>query len=133
MYRLRGKLLPLVYLGEILGLKNSEDQSQEPSVNIVVLQTDDKTFGLVVDSVGDTAEIVVKPLSKLLKGLSWYAGATIMGDGYVALILDVMGVALRGQIMGIGHSHAHVAPDESVSEISPEISPGSSGKPFTLA
>jgi two-component system chemotaxis sensor kinase CheA len=118
VYRLRGKLLPLVYLGEILGLKNDEDQAQEPSVNIVILQTDDKTFGLVVDSVSDTAEIVVKPLSKLLKGLNWYAGATIMGDGYVALILDVMGVALRGQIMGIGHSHAHVAPDESVSEIS---------------
>ena len=57
--------------------------------NIVVLQVEDHQFGLVVDGIQDTQEIVVKPMGKQLKGLAVYAGATIMGDGHVALILDV--------------------------------------------
>jgi two-component system chemotaxis sensor kinase CheA len=56
----------------------------------------------VVDSINDTEEIVVKPLGKLLKGLPCYAGATIMGDGKVALILDVMGIAQAGRVGGEG-------------------------------
>ncbi|MGC3968837.1 MAG: chemotaxis protein CheW [Pirellulales bacterium] len=92
VYRLRGKLLPLVYLSERLGLRR--DANGEDVVNIVVLQANDRRFGLVVDKIHDAAEIVVKPLSRQLKGLSEYAGATIMGDGAVALILDVMGVAM---------------------------------------
>ena len=61
------------------------------SANIVVLQADDRQFGLVVDGVSDTEEIVVKPLGQHLKGIPTFAGATIMGDGRVALILDVHG------------------------------------------
>lgn len=61
--------------------------------NIVVLQADDRQFGLVVDEINDTEEIVVKPLGKQLKGIPTFAGATIMGDGRVALILDVLGLA----------------------------------------
>lgn len=91
VYRLRGKLLPLVYLSERLGLPPRHDDG---IVNIVVLRANDRQFGLVVDKVNDTEEIVVKPLSRQLKGLSEYAGATIMGDGTVALILDVMGLAV---------------------------------------
>jgi two-component system chemotaxis sensor kinase CheA len=53
----------------------------------------DRQFGLVVDEINDTEEIVVKPLSKELKSVSCFAGATIMGDGHVALILDVLGLA----------------------------------------
>ena len=68
-------------------------------VNIVVLQADDRQFGLVVDRVNDTEEIVVKPLSKQLKGISAFAGATIMGDGRVALILDVLGLAQRAKVV----------------------------------
>ena len=63
------------------------------SVNIVVLQAEDRQFGLVVDGIRDTQEIVVKPLGKQLKGLAAYSGATVMGDGRVVLILDVLGVA----------------------------------------
>ena len=63
------------------------------AVNIVVLQADDRQFGLVVDEINDTEEIVVKPLGKQLKGIRAFAGATIMGDGKVALILDVLGLA----------------------------------------
>ena len=98
VYRLRGNLLPLVYLSHVLGLAPKEHDH----VNIVVLQADGRPFGLVVDSINDTEEIVVKPLGKLLKGLPCYAGATIMGDGKVALILDVMGIAQAGRVGGEG-------------------------------
>ncbi len=98
VYRLRGNLLPLVYLSRVLGLSPREQEH----VNIVVLQADGRPFGLVVDAINDTEEIVVKPLGKLLKGLPCYAGATIMGDGKVALILDVMGIAQAGRVSGEG-------------------------------
>jgi two-component system chemotaxis sensor kinase CheA len=113
VYRLRGKLLPLIYLHDSLRLTPSDRREEDP-INIVVLQADDRTFGLVVDDVRDTAEIVVKPLSKLLKGLACYAGATVMGDGRVALILDVMGVAHAGKVLGEGHSTAHSSPDAHI-------------------
>jgi len=65
----------------------------------VVLQADERQFGLVVDEINDTEEIVVKPLGKLFKGLTTFAGATIMGDGRVALILDVMGLAQKANVV----------------------------------
>jgi len=69
------------------------------AANIVVLQADDRHFGLVVDEINDTEEIVVKPLGKQLKGITTFAGATIMGDGQVALILDVLGLAQRANVV----------------------------------
>ena len=89
VHRYRGKLLPLVSLTQVLG--GTEENGE--SVNIVVLQADQQQFGLIVDRVNDTQEIVVKPLNKLLRGISSLAGATILGDGQVALILDVTGLA----------------------------------------
>ncbi len=94
--RLRGNLMPLVYLHEVLGLPPVAQEDE--AVNIVVLQADDRHFGLVVDRVSDTEEIVVKPLGKELKSVGIFAGATIMGDGRVALILDVLGVAHAGRL-----------------------------------
>jgi chemotaxis protein histidine kinase CheA len=73
--------------------------AEQNAVNIVVLQADDRHFGLVVDEINDTEEIVVKPLGKQLKGISTFAGATIMGDGQVALILDVLGLAQRANVV----------------------------------
>ena len=103
VYRLRGKLLPLVFLSRELRLTDATAPAQGDddnyAVNIVVLQADDRQFGLVVDSVHDTEEIVVKPLGKQLKALSVFAGATIMGDGKVALILDVLGLAQRARVV----------------------------------
>ena len=93
IYRLRGNLLPIVHLDHVLGLDTEEAHGEEDVVNIVVVQAGDRTFGLTVDEVRDTEEIVVKPLGKELKSVSAFAGATIMGDGKVALILDVLGVA----------------------------------------
>jgi two-component system chemotaxis sensor kinase CheA len=97
VFRLRGNLLPLTDLNEQLKLPTREDNS---AVNIVVLQADGRQFGLVVDEINDTEEIVVKPLGKQLKGLTTFAGATIMGDGKVALILDVMGLAQSANMIG---------------------------------
>jgi two-component system chemotaxis sensor kinase CheA len=97
VYRLRGRLLPLVHLSEQLRRSAS---AEGDAINIVVLQADDKQFGLVVDEINDTEEIVVKPLGKYLKGAQVYAGATILGDGKVALILDVLGIAQRAKVIG---------------------------------
>jgi two-component system chemotaxis sensor kinase CheA len=105
VYRLRGKLLPLVYLSERLGLSSNSSVRQrhteaDGAVNIVVLRADDRQFGLIVDKVNDTEEIVVKPMGKQLKRIGEYAGATIMGDGGVALILDVKGLAMASGLSG---------------------------------
>ena len=95
VYRRRGNLLPIAFLSDILG----HPATAAETVNIVVLQAEDRQFGLVVDSVNDTQEIVVKPLGKQLKGLAIYAGATIMGDGRVALILDVLGIGRQSGVL----------------------------------
>jgi two-component system, chemotaxis family, sensor kinase CheA len=101
VYRRRGTLLPIAYLDRLLGLEGGATDGEV--VNIVVLQADGREFGLVVDRINDTQEIVVKPLGKQLKGLSSYAGATIMGDGRVALILDVHGLAELSGALNVAH------------------------------
>ncbi len=106
-YRLRGKLLPLLNLNKVLRLKsalpvkqnNDEDDPGDIGSNIVILKAGERSYGLLVDKVKDSEEIVVKPLSKQLKHLSYLAGATIMGDGRVALILDAMGIAQEGGLL----------------------------------
>ncbi|MEZ2317733.1 MAG: chemotaxis protein CheW [Microcoleus sp.] len=101
VYRLRGRLLPLVYLNTELNIEPPKltpkifQMPLDDGLNIVVVQANDKPFGLVVDAINDTQEIVVKPLGKQLKYLSCFAGATIMGDGKVALILDIHGIAQK--------------------------------------
>ena len=101
VYRLRGRLLPLVYLSRELRLNDEANHSAENdgAVNIVVLQADERQFGLVVDQINDTEEIVVKPLRKQLKTVKTFAGSSIMGDGKVALILDVLGLAQRASVI----------------------------------
>ena len=100
VYRLRGNLLPLIFLDEQLGLRSPRAREEyDESVNIVVLQAEDRHFGLVVESVVDTQEIVVKPLGPHLNDIAAYAGATIMGDGTVALILDVLGLAQQSNVL----------------------------------
>ena len=97
VYRMRGKLLPLIYLNKELGLKGSV--ASDTSVNLAVLQADSRQFGLVVDRISDTQEIVVKPLAEQIKDIPSFAGATILGDGRVALILDVVGLAQRAHVV----------------------------------
>lgn len=97
VYRLRGKLLPLVYLDEQLGTVSQRQPAGD--LHIIVLQADERSFGLVVDAVRDTEEIVVKPLQPQVKGIGVFAGAAILGDGQVALVLDVMGLAQRSGVI----------------------------------
>jgi two-component system chemotaxis sensor kinase CheA len=106
VYRLRGRLLPLVYLEHELRLERNSDRAADDAVNMVVLQADGRQFGLIVDEIRDTEEIVVKPLGRRLKSLKTFAGATIMGDGKVALILDVLGLAQRASILSEVHDRA---------------------------
>ncbi|NKX93574.1 chemotaxis protein CheA [Sanguibacter hominis ATCC BAA-789] len=91
VYRLRGDLLPLVRLTDVLRSPSKADGSMV----IAVLRADNQRFGLVVDRVMNNEEIVVKPLASQLKTVGTYAGATLMGDGRVALILDVQAIARR--------------------------------------
>lgn len=89
-FRLRDTLLPMVSLRELLGLGESD---AERTRNIVVCQVGNVRFGLVVEEVFDTQEIVVKPVGRLIKHLQAYAGCTITGDGRVIMILDTTGIA----------------------------------------
>jgi two-component system chemotaxis sensor kinase CheA len=129
VYRLRGRLLPLVHLKQVLktgpavngttavgvlgDVRSDARANPFERVNIVVLQADGRRFGLVVDEISDTEEIVVKPLGKHLKHISVYAGATIMGDGRVALILDVLGLAQSSSIVAETHERARAEQEQA--------------------
>ncbi|HEY4625566.1 MAG TPA: chemotaxis protein CheA [Blastococcus sp.] len=92
VYRLRGELLPLVRLTDVLGLPSDRHDGH---VVIAVLRSEGRRFGLVVDRVINTEEIVVKAVGGQLKAIGLYSGATVLGDGAVALILDVQALARR--------------------------------------
>jgi two-component system chemotaxis sensor kinase CheA len=108
VYRLRGLLLPLVFLNRELRLP---ERAEHGLSTVVVLQAGERRFGLVVDGVSDAEEIVVKPLATVLKPLTVFSGSTIMGDGRVALILDVLGIAQRAS--AVAKSSDHQAPEAS--------------------
>ena len=98
VYRLRDRLVPVVSLAATFG-----SDAEAPSAgSLVVVRADDRTFGVLVDGLSDSVEIVVKPLGPHLSGLDVFAGATILGDGSVAAIVDVVGLA--GHV-GIGQAH----------------------------
>ncbi len=92
IYRLRGNILPLIDMKEVLNTEDTDAQNEE-AFNIVVLNSEKILFGLIVDEILDTADIVVKPLARFLKSISIYSGATVLGDGNVAFIMDVLGIA----------------------------------------
>ena len=94
VFRLREKLLPLVSLNDLLKLGNdSHISSGFDHKYIIVTQVGGYSFGLIVDQVFDTEEIVVKPVAKILKDLTLFSGNTILGDGSVIMILDPGGIA----------------------------------------
>lgn len=98
--RLRGQLLPLVRLSQSLGCKSQEEIEAEltGATNIIVVDTGQTQFGLVVDALHDSEEIVVKPLGRHHKDCRCLSGATILGDGHVALILDIPGIATEEEL-----------------------------------
>lgn len=113
IYRLRGNILPLLEMKEVLG-KESDDGKSDEALNIVVLNSEKHVFGLIVDEILDTADIVVKPLARFLKSISIYSGATVLGDGNVAFIMDVLGIAQKhfgtaehSEEMAINEKYSH--------------------------
>lgn len=104
--RLRNKLLPLITLGQLLKLSDEEiaeielqsdaetpDVENDQSFFVVVIQVGNQSFGIIVDSVFDTEEIVVKPMSSMLRDIAMFSGNTILGDGSVIMIIDPNGIA----------------------------------------
>jgi two-component system chemotaxis sensor kinase CheA len=90
--RLRNKLLPLLHLKKLLRIEDGSDSDPENGF-IVVTQVGSQTFGIVVDGVFHTEEIVVKPMSTKLRHIEMFSGNTILGDGAVIMIIDPNGIA----------------------------------------
>ncbi len=97
-FRLRDKLIPLLFLNEQLNLTSAPLKSNQ-KLFIAVLNFNGTLFGLVVEEVLNIQDIVIKPLGDLLRDMSNFAGATIMGNGEVALILDVDGIARKSGLV----------------------------------
>ena len=89
--RLRNRLLPLIRLREVLHIGESNGEGGKGF--IVVTQVGAQTFGIVVDGVFHTEEIVIKPMSSRLRHIATFSGTTILGDGTVIMILDPNGIA----------------------------------------
>jgi two-component system chemotaxis sensor kinase CheA len=117
LYRLRGKLLPLIFLNRLL--RPGAATSCRPGDHfIAVLDADGRRYGLVVDGLADPEEIVVKPLSTALKAIGLYSGATVLGSGSLALILDPGAIALRCRVALANESEASRASEEDEESIS---------------
>ena len=116
--RLRNKLLPLIFLSRFLRLSQATDQGTEKAF-VVVTQVGTELFGIVVDRVFHTEEIVVKPLASKLRHIHAFSGNTILGDGAVIMILDPNGIAAAfGSVRASGIT----------SEIATESEPDAPGK-----
>jgi two-component system chemotaxis sensor kinase CheA len=117
LYRLRGSLLPLVFLDRLLMPGRECKLSTERDNFIAVLDADGRRFGLVVDSLADPEEIVVKPLSAVLKDIGLFSGATVLGNADLALILDPGSIAMQtGVSINSEEEFAQTVEDESENE-----------------
>jgi len=94
VFRFRGTVLPLLRLRQELQLKDAAPEEVN-TIDLVVVRTEGRQIALQVDSVRSTEEIVIKPLDKRFKGIALYSGAAVLGDGRVALILDIAALARR--------------------------------------
>ena len=117
LYRLRGRLLPLVFLDRLLMPGRGAQSCLRDRDNfIAVLDADGRRFGLVVDWLADPEEIVVKPLSAVLKDIGLYSGATVLGNADLALILDPGSIAVKaGVTMSSDEEAAQAAEEDSES------------------
>ncbi|MCZ8149252.1 MAG: hybrid sensor histidine kinase/response regulator [Roseomonas sp.] len=100
--RLRERLLPLVSLARVLGLEEEAGDAGDDSGFVVVTQVGASLFGLIVDELHDTEEIVVKPVPPILRHIGVFSGNTILGDGSVIMILDPNGIARATGVMAAG-------------------------------
>ena len=105
VFRLRGELLPVVELGRWLGGDAAAPAGEGPPAersprHLLVLAADGRRYGLAVERARDTEDIVVKPIAHRLREGGSFAGATVLGDGRVALILDAHALAMRAGLAG---------------------------------
>jgi two-component system, chemotaxis family, sensor kinase CheA len=107
--RLRNKLLPLMHLKKLLRIDDGSSSDPENGF-IVVTQVGSQTFGIVVDGVFHTEEIVVKPMSTKLRHIDMFSGNTILGDGAVIMIIDPNGIA---KALGTSVAASHEIADEN--------------------
>jgi two-component system chemotaxis sensor kinase CheA len=107
--RLRNKLLPLMHLKKLLKIDDGSSSDPENGF-IVVMQVGSQTFGIVLDGVFHTEEIVVKPMSTKLRHIDMFSGNTILGDGAVIMIIDPNGIA---QALGASGAASHEIADEN--------------------
>jgi two-component system, chemotaxis family, sensor kinase CheA len=107
--RLRNKLLPLMHLKKLLKIDDGSSSDPENGF-IVVTQVGSQTFGIVVDGVFHTEEIVVKPMSTKLRHIDMFSGNTILGDGAVIMIIDPNGIA---KALGTSVDASHGIADEN--------------------
>lgn len=101
LYRLRERLMPLVRLDRLLGLTSDEAQQpakRESGFYLVVLESEGSRYALMVDDLRAPEEIVVKPLSPVLRDIGTFSGATVLGSGMLALILDVPALGARAHV-----------------------------------
>jgi two-component system chemotaxis sensor kinase CheA len=116
LYRLRGKLLPLVFLDRLLMPEAAHKDASERDNFIAVMDADGRRFGLVVDGLADPEEIVVKPLSGVLKDIRLYSGATVLGNADLALILDPGAIAMKAGVALCEEEAARAAEGETGEE-----------------
>ena len=115
--RLRETILPLVPLSEVLGLGECSLNNEEDISFVIVCELGNYKFGVVVEEIFDTEEIVVKPVSPMLKNIDIYSGSTILGDGSVILILDPSGLARSiGDTMGGSSSDNEISNEKLKSQ-----------------
>jgi two-component system chemotaxis sensor kinase CheA len=114
LYRLRGMLLPLVFLDRLLMPEAERKDASARDSFIAVMDADGRRFGLVVDGLADPEEIVVKPLSAVLKDIGLYSGATVLGNADLALILDPGAIAMKAGV-ALGEEEAARATENEVS------------------
>lgn len=121
--RLRNRLLPLVRLRDVLQLEGEPEKAPEGQQDhfIVVTRVGSYTFGIIVDQVFDIEEIVVKPVSPILRNISLYSGNTILGDGSVIMILDPNGVAAKTGELSVADETSNTASAASVNHDSEQI------------
>jgi two-component system, chemotaxis family, sensor kinase CheA len=120
LYRLRERLLPMVWLDRLLGLE-ADNPDQSKGHYLAVLEAEGCRYGLVVDDLMSPEEIVVKPLSPVLREIGLFSGATVLGNGTLALILDIGATAARAGVkpieeeVSIGAGEAAVLEDAGIS------------------
>lgn len=115
LYRLRERLLPMVWLDRLLGL-NADCPEQSKGHYLAVLEAEGCRYGLVVDDLMSPEEIVVKPLSPVLREIGLFSGATVLGNGTLALILDIGATAARAGVKPIEEEIAGIGAGEAATQ-----------------